>query len=121
MTENLKTSSLFFLQETNVRKQNTKKQQSDGVTSSVVFVLLRQICGAQVSSGDAAHQTLDEGLFHVLYGASQSLSSISALLHSPAAAIREEEAAERRLQQLQVGRVEQNVPSDVRFELTTVH
>lgn len=85
------------------------------MTSSVVlvFLLLRQTCGGQVSSGDGACQTLDEGLFHVLYGASQSLSSISALLHSPAGTTCEEEEAERRLQQLQVGRVEQNVPSDV--------
>lgn len=50
---------------------------------------------------DGSHQTLDEGLFHVLYGASLSLSSIITLLDSPVGETPEEDV-QLRLLQLQV-------------------
>lgn len=52
----------------------------------------------QASPVDGSHQALDEGLFHVLYGASLSLSSIIPLLDSPAGVTHEEEAQLRLLQ-----------------------
>lgn len=52
---------------------------------------------------DGCRQTLDEGLFHVLHGASLCLSSISDLLQS-AAGTKDQEDAQLRLLQLQVGR-----------------
>ncbi|XP_047197742.1 nesprin-2-like isoform X2 [Hippoglossus stenolepis] len=55
----------------------------------------------EVSSVDVPHQTLDQGLFHVLLRASLSLSSINNLLHSPAERTQEEEEAQLRLQLLQ--------------------
>lgn len=48
---------------------------------------------------DGSRQTLDEGLFHVLHGASLTLSSINNLLYSPVHG----EDAQLRLLQLQVG------------------
>ncbi|XP_034530155.1 nesprin-2-like [Notolabrus celidotus] len=60
---------------------------------------------SQASPEDGSNQTLDEGLFHVLYGASLCLSSVNNLLHSPAGTAQEEDAQEEdaqlRLQQLQ--------------------
>ncbi|XP_037652752.1 nesprin-2-like isoform X2 [Sebastes umbrosus] len=51
---------------------------------------------------DGSRQTLDEGLFHVLRGASLSLSSINHLLHSPGRTTHEEEGdTQRTLLQLQ--------------------
>lgn len=46
--------------------------------------------------------TLDEGLFHVLYGLSLSLSSIGDLLHSPCGGAHGGDA-QRATEQLQVG------------------
>lgn len=54
----------------------------------------------QDSSEDVSHQTLDEGLFHVLSGTSLSLSALNQLLHSPAA-IHEEEEGQQMLLELQ--------------------
>nr|XP_020467231.1 nesprin-2-like [Monopterus albus] len=47
---------------------------------------------SQVSSVEGSRQTLDEGLFHVLCGASLFLSSINNLLHSPAGTMHGEDA-----------------------------
>ncbi|XP_078133881.1 nesprin-2-like isoform X3 [Sander vitreus] len=54
----------------------------------------------QASPADGFYQMLDEGLFHVLYGASLSLSSINNVLHSPAGTTHKEDM-QRRLLQLQ--------------------
>lgn len=53
---------------------------------------------SQASAADGAHQTLDEGLFHVLHGASLSLSSINNLLQSPARTTHEEDTQLKLLQ-----------------------
>ncbi|KAI3367261.1 hypothetical protein L3Q82_008148 [Scortum barcoo] len=55
---------------------------------------------SEPSSDDGSCQTLDEGLFHVLYGASLSLSSINNLLHS-SARTKHDEDPQLRLLQLQ--------------------
>ncbi|XP_041668046.1 nesprin-2-like isoform X2 [Cheilinus undulatus] len=55
---------------------------------------------SQDPSEDGSHQTLDESLFHVLYGASLSLSSITNLLNSSAGPTQEGDT-QMRLQQLQ--------------------
>lgn len=68
--------------------------------SAVVLIVGLPFC-LQASPVDSSHQALDEGLFHVLYGASLSLSSIITLLDSPAGVTHEEEA-QLRLLQLQV-------------------
>ncbi|XP_063764618.1 nesprin-2-like isoform X1 [Eleginops maclovinus] len=52
----------------------------------------------QASSVDGSHETLDEGLFHLLHGASLSLSSINNLLHPPAGMTHGEDAQLRLLQ-----------------------
>ncbi|KAJ4938827.1 hypothetical protein JOQ06_028293 [Pogonophryne albipinna] len=53
---------------------------------------------SQTSSVDGSHETLDEGLFHLLHGASLSLSSFNNLLHSPAGTTHEEDTQLRLLQ-----------------------
>ncbi|XP_027134505.1 nesprin-2 isoform X2 [Larimichthys crocea] len=52
----------------------------------------------QASPMDGSHQTLDEGLFHVLHGTSLSISSINNLLHSPAGTTPEGDTQLRLLQ-----------------------
>ncbi|XP_028994248.1 nesprin-2-like isoform X3 [Betta splendens] len=54
----------------------------------------------QTCSVDVSHQTLDEGLFHVLCGASLSLSSLRNMLLSPAVAAHEGDAQLTLLQSL---------------------
>ncbi|KAI4804316.1 hypothetical protein KUCAC02_025947, partial [Chaenocephalus aceratus] len=53
---------------------------------------------SEASSVDGSHETLDEGLFHLLHGASLSLSSFNNLLHSPAGTTHEEDTQLRLLQ-----------------------
>ncbi|XP_032382889.1 nesprin-2 isoform X2 [Etheostoma spectabile] len=52
----------------------------------------------QASPADGFYKMLNEGLFHVLYGASLSLSSINSVLYSPAGTTHEEDMQHRLLQ-----------------------
>lgn len=71
----------------------------------VCFASTRQPFAAlQASPLGVPHQTLDEGLFHVLYGVSLSLSSVSHLLHSPWGTMHEG-GTQRVEVQLQVGSI----------------
>ncbi|XP_042356665.1 nesprin-2-like [Plectropomus leopardus] len=53
---------------------------------------------SQASAVDSSHQTLDEGLFHVLHGVSLSLSSVNNLLQTPAETTHGEDTRLRLLQ-----------------------
>lgn len=68
----------------------------------VLSVLVNPLAALQASPVDGPDPTLDEGLFHVLYGVSLSLSSISNLLQSPWGTTHEGDA-QRTALQLQVG------------------
>lgn len=63
---------------------------------------LNPFAALQASPVEGPDPTLDEGLFHVLYGVSLSLSSVGNLLHSPWEATHEGDA-QRTAGQLQVG------------------
>ncbi|XP_033981425.1 nesprin-2-like isoform X2 [Trematomus bernacchii] len=56
------------------------------------------LTATETLSQDGSHETLDEGLFHLLHGASLSLSSFNNLLHSPAGTTHEEDTQLRLLQ-----------------------
>lgn len=73
------------------------------MTASCQSVLVNPFAALQASPPpDDSEQALDEGLFHVLYGVSLSLSSLGDLLRSPWEAAHEGDA-QRGLAQLQVG------------------